>query len=389
MTSDIGTKCNYELQTGAITARWGKRRAFHEKKLMGLCESQETKAMIARSKEIDKQLHLDFMAQKKVVKLLLLGSAEAGKTTMVKQMKIMHANGFCEDERLEFKEYVYSNIIDGMFMLLNAMKQMNIAFDNPNLEIYADKVLEMKERHEERRPFDLKMVEALRALWTDKNLTEKVLSRRNEFYFVENSIYFLDSLDRVSAIDYVPTVQDILNLRIETTEIVQVSYEIRGVNFCVFDVGGCRSERRKWIHCFDHVQSIIFISAISEFDQKSRETPSVNRLIESMRIFSTICNSRWFIRTGFILFLNKRDLFEQKIRQGKSISACFKNYFGEETYEVQLEFVSKKFVQLNKNPRKHIWVHFTCVTDTNQISLIWNNTTVVIIQKVLQGYGMC
>uniref|UniRef100_A0A183C9L9 G-protein alpha subunit n=2 Tax=Globodera pallida TaxID=36090 RepID=A0A183C9L9_GLOPA len=311
---------------------------------MGLCESQETKAMIARSKEIDKQLHLDFMAQKKVVKLLLLGSAEAGKTTMVKQMKIMHANGFCEDERLEFKEYVYSNIIDGMFMLLNAMKQMNIAFDNPNLEIYADKVLEMKERHEERRPFDLKMVEALRALWTDKNLTEKVLSRRNEFHFVESSIYFLDSLDRVSAIDYVPTVQDILNLRIETTEIV--NYEIRGVNFCVFDVGGCRSERRKWIHCFDHVQSIIFLSAISEFDQKSRETPSVNRLVESMRIFSTICNSRWFIRTGFILFLNKRDLFEQKIRQGKSISACFKNYFEKTNLPKTLVAVIKLMVCL-------------------------------------------
>ncbi|KAL3068779.1 hypothetical protein niasHS_017345 [Heterodera schachtii] len=344
--------------------------------------------MIARSKEIDKQLHLDFLAQKKVVKLLLLGSAEAGKTTMVKQMRILHANGFSENERLEFKEYVFSNIIDGMFVLLTAMKNMEMHFDNPNLEFYADKVLEVKERCEERRPFDVKMVEALRALWDDKNLLEKVLPRRNEFHFVENSIYFLNSLDRVSSIGYVPTVQDILNLRIETTEIVQVTYDIKDVHFCVFDVGGCRSERRKWIHCFDHVQAIIFLSAISEFDQNSRESPTVNRLIESMRIFSTICNSRWFIKTCFILFLNKRDLFEQKIRQGQSISMCFKNYFGEKTLNAQIDYIGTKFQQLNKNPRKQIYIHFTCATDTDQISIIWHNTTVVVIQKTLQGYGM-
>lgn len=39
------------------------------------------------------------------------------------------------------------------------------------------------------------------------------------------------------------------------------------LTFRVFDVGGQRSERRKWIHCFDNVESIIFITAISEYDQ--------------------------------------------------------------------------------------------------------------------------
>ena len=35
----------------------------------------------------------------------------------------------------------------------------------------------------------------------------------------------------------------------------------------MFDVGGQRSERRKWIHCFESVTSIIFCTALSEYDQ--------------------------------------------------------------------------------------------------------------------------
>ena len=42
------------------------------------------------------------------------------------------------------------------------------------------------------------------------------------------------------------------------------------------DVGGQRSERRKWIHCFDHVTSVMFLVAISEYDQILVEADSVS-----------------------------------------------------------------------------------------------------------------
>ncbi|CAK5032266.1 unnamed protein product [Meloidogyne enterolobii] len=78
---------------------------------------------------------------------------------------------------------------------------------------------------------------------------------------------FLNALDRITAHTYVPTTQDILMLRITTTGIIEVKFEIKGVNFRVFDVGGQRSERKKWIHCFDDVHAIIFVVALSEYDQ--------------------------------------------------------------------------------------------------------------------------
>lgn len=39
----------------------------------------------------------------------------------------------------------------------------------------------------------------------------------------------------------------------------------------MFDVSGQRSQRRKWIHIFDDVNAIIFVAAISEYDQYLRE----------------------------------------------------------------------------------------------------------------------
>ena len=58
------------------------------------------------------------------------------------------------------------------------------------------------------------------------------------------------------------------------------------------DVGGQRSERRKWIHCFDNCDIILFLAAISEYDQTLFESAEVNRLRESLIVFGEICTSR-------------------------------------------------------------------------------------------------
>lgn len=49
----------------------------------------------------------------------------------------------------------------------------------------------------------------------------------------------------------------------------------------MFDVGGQRSERKKWIHCFENVTSIIFCVALSEYDQTLLEESNQVRLITS------------------------------------------------------------------------------------------------------------
>uniref|UniRef100_A0A8I3X9E6 G protein subunit alpha transducin 2 n=1 Tax=Callithrix jacchus TaxID=9483 RepID=A0A8I3X9E6_CALJA len=93
------------------------------------------------------------------------------------------------------------------------------------------------------------------------------------------------------------------------------------------DVGGQRSERRKWIHCFESVTSIIFLVALSEYDQVLAECHNENRMEESKALFKTIITYPWFLNSSVILFLNKKDLLEEKIMYSHLIS-YFPEYTG-------------------------------------------------------------
>lgn len=64
------------------------------------------------------------------------------------------------------------------------------------------------------------------------------------------------------------------------------------------------------------------------------EDEEMNRMIESMKLFDSICNSKWFVETSIILFLNKKDLFEDKI-QRSPLTICFPEYTGELHFAVK------------------------------------------------------
>jgi guanine nucleotide-binding protein G(i) subunit alpha len=96
----------------------------------------------------------------------------------------------------------------------------------------------------------------------------------------------------------------------------------------MFDVGGQRSERKKWIHCFEAVTSIIFCVALSEYDQVLLEESKQNRMLESLILFESVINSRWFVRSSIILFLNKVDIFKSKLAKVR-LDRYFPDYTGE------------------------------------------------------------
>ncbi len=76
----------------------------------------------------------------------------------------------------------------------------------------------------------------------------------------------MNALDRLSSPHYVPTQSDVLRTRVKTTGIVETTFSYKHLHFKLVDVGGQRSERKKWIHCFEDVTAIIFCVAMSEYD---------------------------------------------------------------------------------------------------------------------------
>lgn len=200
---------------------------------------------------------------------------------------------------------------------------------------------------------------------------------------------YFDSIGRISQPDYLPNDQDVLRSRVKTTGITETTFIIGELTYRMFDVGGQRSERKKWIHCFENVTTILFLVAISEYDQLLFEDETVNRMQEALTLFDSICNSRWFVKTSIILFLNKIDRFKEKLPVSP-----MKNYFpdyegklnqngtngrehqksnlaeGGPDYAAACDYILNRFVSLNQHETKQIYTHFTCATDTTQIRFV-------------------
>ncbi|KAF4520533.1 hypothetical protein B566_EDAN008732 [Ephemera danica] len=133
-----------------------------------------------------------------------------------------------------------------------------------------------------------------------------------------SSLLFLDQVHIIKQPNYTPSEQDILRCRVLTSGIFETRFQVDKVNFHMFDVGGQRDERRKWIQCFNDVTAIIFVTACSSYNMVLREDPTQNRLRESLDLFKSIWNNRWLRTISVILFLNKQDLLAEKIKAGKS-----------------------------------------------------------------------
>jgi guanine nucleotide-binding protein G(i) subunit alpha len=184
-----------------------------------------------------------------------------------------------------------------------------------------------------------------------------------------NKSSYFDSVDRIAAPDYIPNDQDVLRSRVKTTGITETTFIIGDLTYRMFDVGGQRSERKKWIHCFENVTTILFLVAISEYDQLLFEDETVNRMQEALTLFDSICNSRWFIKTSIILFLNKIDRFKEKLPVSP-MKNYFPDYEGGPDYAAACDYILNRFVSLNQHETKQIYTHFTCATDTMQIRFV-------------------
>jgi guanine nucleotide-binding protein G(o) subunit alpha len=348
--------------------------------------SKEERDALEQSRNIDRKLKEDGMQAAKDVKLLLLGAGESGKSTIVKQMKIIHEGGFTQEDNKQYKPVVYSNTIQSIVAILRAMNTLNIPFGDPDRAADARIVNDVIQAMEDTEPFSEELLEAMKRLWADSGVQD-CFARSNEYQLNDSAKYFLDDLDRLGAKDYMPTEQDILRTRVKTTGIVEVHFQFKNMNFKLFDVGGQRSERKKWIHCFEDVTAIIFCVAMSEYDQVLHEDETTNRMQESLKLFDSICNNKWFTDTSIILFLNKKDLFEEKIKKSP-LTICFPEYTGKQTYDEAAAYIQASFEAKNKSPSKEIYCHQTCACDTNNIQFVFDAVSDVIIANNLRGCGL-
>eukprot|EP00834_Sanchytrium_tribonematis_P004996 NODE_276_length_10970_cov_0.627909.p7 type:complete len:198 gc:universal NODE_276_length_10970_cov_0.627909:4140-4733(+) len=196
----------------------------------------------------------------------------------------------------------------------------------------------------------------------------------------------MSNLRRIFQPDYLPDDTDIIKCRIKSIGVTETKFDLPPLHIQLFDAGGQRSERRKWIHCFETVNCVLFVAALSEYNQVLLEDPEVSRLQESLNLFDSIINSRWFSRSSIIFFMNKSDIFKEKLKV-----FLLKKQFPDFEYGTDSakagKYLLSKFVALNRQ-KLRIYPHFTNATDTSQIKVVFLAVKDTLLQSTLKGNGI-
>lgn len=348
--------------------------------------SPHEEALRALDKKMAAELLVEKEIQDKKIILLLLGAGESGKSTIFKQMKVLYGNQYNEMELLQNSPAIYSNIMIAIKLLCEQVVEMG--FRDEILE--ADTAdFELLINVDGSEVVNREIGEAIKNLWVSKTIL-KVWDRRHEFQVIDSVCYYFNNIERISQKNYVPTVDDVLHARVRTSGIVTESYTVDHIPFEMYDVGGQRNERKKWIHCFEGVTAVIFVAALSEYDQTLYEDTSTNRMMEALDLFADICNNVFFLSSSMILFLNKSDLFREKIKT-KHIkdSPHFVDYDGEEgDYEAGVAYFKEKFLARNKaGSNKKIYVHVTCATDSKNVRYVFDSCKDILLRNSIKETG--
>ncbi|KAF8813717.1 guanine nucleotide-binding protein alpha-4 subunit [Phlegmacium glaucopus] len=233
-------------------------------------------------------------------------------------------------------------------------------------------------------------------LWNDP--TVKMLLKAQKVRLEDMGGFFLNSIERVTALKYIPTDDDILRARLKTLGISEHRFTLMAGSMLshdwrIYDVGGARSLRAAWAPYFDtNLDAIIFLAPISGFDEVLLEDPSVNKLEDSILLWKHIIAHPLLQNTQIVLFLNKCDLLRTKLEAGTKFGKFVVSYGDRpNNYESVTNYLRKKFAVLHKHnsslPRV-FYCHFTSVIDTKTTHHILINVKDMVIRQNLESSNL-
>lgn len=352
-------------------------------------ERNKFEAERKRDRMLDQKLRNEMVTDNRIYKLLLLGPGESGKSTFFKQLAFGFGNGYNDQERLGFVSTIRSNVIFYVAELCKRTQDGSLDHNVPiakENEQAAEDIIKMSES-DVGLELDGEAAKLIRTLWNDPGIQE-TWKLRSSVQVPESTQYFVEKrLDALVDTEYVPSDEDLLLLRTRTTGILEQRFTIESNQFLIVDVGGQRSERRKWINCFDNVTAVLFVASIGGYDQAVWEDESTNRLVEALNLFEKTVNEKAFKNISFVLFLNKEDLFRRKI-QKTPLTVAFPDYTGPSDFDSATEFIKSKFSNVVANENKQLFMHLTCATDSDKVMVVFNAVRDTVIKGLLQDQGL-
>ncbi|MES1911085.1 MAG: hypothetical protein MHM6MM_003574 [Cercozoa sp. M6MM] len=339
----------------------------------------EERAASQRSALVDNELKRSCREGGALKKLLLLGAGGSGKSTILRQLTHIHGKGFDTETLATHTSSMIGNVVSAMHALLEHCEYEDFSAEEASAAQHIERV-------EDETILSASEAADVAMLW-QSHAVQTVFTQREKHsvHLPDGVSYLFDKIQLLASPGYVPTFEDLLRMRVRTTGVVETEFTVSRNHFIVYDVGGQRNERRKWIHVFEKaITAVMFVASISDYDVQLFEDADVNAFDEAVMLFEDVCRSRWFKKTPIILFLNKSDLFKEKMEVRKiplQTSPMCASYQGGQSYQEGLDFLTGLFVErLNGRPQ---YIHATCAVDTESVRRVFDFTKDIIIRNSL------
>lgn len=326
-------------------------------------------------------------------KFLLLGAGESGKTTLFKQMKINYAKDYSESSLIDEKERIIRAFLQSFGDFVGAIKGKygNISDDtelNETVEACFPKKQSILK-------FNKNLVEVIPKIWNSER-GQKVWEQHASHQITDSLEYFCEDFNRISDDYYNPTEEDYLKCRITTAGIEEQTFIYRRVAIYVIDVGGQRAERPKWVNCFDGVNSVLYVAAMSEFDQKLFEDNTVDRYAETKELFGKTLRFLPLRKLPFVLFLNKQDLLIDKLQKLEKRGENLDKYFPSLNLGTDYTNAVDKVQEYMKNEllsvteeKSRIITHYVTATDKDTFRKVFKAAAQIVLKKAITShFGM-
>ncbi|SPR02092.1 G-protein alpha subunit [Plasmodiophora brassicae] len=345
---------------------------------------------------------------------LFLGIGDSGKTTFCKQLRILHGVPYPREELVLIKQSIHNLIVHDVGKLVSASSNADV-MEKILKKFATDISVEFPAHVNDARAkvrkwassgtlppvVDEGIADIVMTLWSDPTMrmVYAECTHGEELQLGPQAEYFFDKIGSICSASWLPNEDDIVRWRVKTIGVwdQKIACVIDGVasEIRIVDVGGQRSERRKWMHQFSAASIIMYVASLSDYNQLCPEDGKTTRLLEALRVFQEVCSSPALSNVGIVVFFNKCDLFKDKLR-----IAPFKDhvagYEGDGSYDSACGYMEALYRQTamrafhtSRSPSSRVVnFFFTTAVDKKNVQHVFYSVRDIIVRSQLNSDGL-
>jgi len=292
-------------------------------------------------------------------KVLILGTGESGKSTLIRQMKRFFCGGFSPVELRDFLKIIRFSVVEDMKMVLNEIdksgQRISREFDY-DIQIINDFII----GEDTLTP---SLANSMKRIWDDP-FFQLFFQDCGSLGISENFSSFMEKIVQIAEPEYQLTDRDVLSARIRTTGHNCLKFTVENIKTLLVDVGGQMSERKNW-YSLHGINVLIYVVSLSDFDQVMFEDANKSRTLDSIDVFKQIISLEAFFKHPLLLVFNKIDLFEKKfISEQQKFLQAYPDYKGDlNSISEALEHVKSVYIKCippERSQMPHLWTETIC-----------------------------